>query len=126
MEPVYLFSLVNQHRSWLSARQAALAQNIANANTPGYKALDIAQFTTALDDRALQMASSSPLHMTTSSPDGRGPAQKPGETWETTHSGNSVSLEHEMIKSGEVRGAFSLDTNILKAFHGMWLASVKG
>jgi flagellar basal-body rod protein FlgB len=43
-----------------------------------------------------------------------------------THSGNSVSLEQEMIKGGEVSGAFRLNTSILKAFHRMILASSKG
>jgi flagellar basal-body rod protein FlgB len=46
--------------------------------------------------------------------------------WETTVSGNSVTLEQEMIKAGEIRGAFSLDTSILKAFHGMWMSTLKG
>lgn len=126
MEPVYLFSLVDRHRSWLSTRQSLLAQNIANANTPGYKSLDVAPFASVLDSQAGRLAGGNPMHMATSAPDGRAPAPRPGESWETTHSGNSVALEQEAIKSGEVRGAFSLDSNILKSFHAMWLASVKG
>ena len=32
------------------------------------------------------------------------------EPWETTHSGNSVSLEQELIKAGEVNRAYRLNT----------------
>lgn len=125
MEPVYLFNLINQQKSWLSARQALVAQNVANANTPGYKALDVVPFSKVLDHSVLQMTSSNALHIQTSASGPHSTSSKQGDTWETTHSGNSVSLEQEMLKSGDIRGAFSLDTSIMKAFHNMWLASVR-
>ena len=46
--------------------------------------------------------------------------------WEVTHSGNSVSLEQEMIKAGEVNRTYSLNTSIVKAFNQMLMASIKG
>jgi flagellar basal-body rod protein FlgB len=126
MEPVYLFSLVDQQRSWLSARQAMVAQNIANVNSPGYRAVDVVPFSKVLDHSALQLASTNTMHISTSASDSRVASSKEGEAWETSYSGNSVSLEQEMIKSGEIRGTYSLDTNIMKAFHNMWLATIKG
>ena len=45
--------------------------------------------------------------------------------WEIIHSGNSVSLEQEMIKAGEVNRAYALNTSVVKAFHRMLLASAK-
>jgi flagellar basal-body rod protein FlgB len=126
MEPVYLFNLVEQQRRWLSARQSLVAQNIANVNSPGYRAVDVTPFSKVLDQSALQMASTNPMHISTSATDLRSASAKEGETWETSYSGNSVSLEQEMIKSGDIRESFSLDTSIMKAFHGMWLASIKG
>ncbi len=126
MEPVYLFSLASQQRSWLSARQALVAQNIANANTPGFQAMDVTPFSKALDATTLQMSSSNERHLSATGNGETTVAQKPGETWETTHSGNSVSLEMEMIKAGDVRTSYSLNTSIMKAFHGMWLSSLKG
>ena len=44
MGPVQLFELASQQAHWLSARQVAVAENIANANTPGYKAADVPPF----------------------------------------------------------------------------------
>ncbi len=52
-------------------------------------------------------------------------AASKSEGWEITHSGNSVSLEQELIKAGEVNRAYKLNTGIAKAFHRMLLASAK-
>ena len=37
-----------------------------------------------------------------------------------------MSLDKELIKAGEVARDFSLNTGIVKSFHRMWMASVKG
>ncbi|WP_457797727.1 flagellar basal body protein [Methylocystis sp. S23] len=125
MEPVYLFSLIDQQKSWLSTRQSLVAQNIANADTPGYKAQDLTPFSRVMERSALDMAGADPLHMRPSQTEALAAAVRPMEGWEATHSGNTVSPELEMIKAGEVRGAFMLDTNLLRAFHGMWMSAVR-
>jgi len=38
---VPLFSLLTDRMSWLATRQSTLAQNVANADTPGFVARDI-------------------------------------------------------------------------------------
>ena len=38
---------------------------------------------------------------------------------------NTVVLENELMKAGEVRRAFELNTAIVKAFHRMMMMSVK-
>jgi flagellar basal-body rod protein FlgB len=126
VEPVYLFDLVERQRSWLSARQALVAQNVANANTAGYRAVDVAPFSKVLDHSALQLSETDGQHIQLAAFDPRSASPRDSATWETTVSGNSVSLEQEMIKAGQIRGAFSLDTSIMKAFHGMWMSSLKG
>ncbi|WP_159725943.1 flagellar basal body rod protein FlgB [Methylosinus sp. Ce-a6] len=126
VEPVYLFDLVEKQRSWLSARQSVVAQNVANANTPGYKAVDIAPFSKVLDQSALQLAGANNLHIQAAAFDPRATSPKEGANWETSLSGNAVSLEQELMKAGEIRGAFSLSTSIMKSFHGMWMATLKG
>ena len=126
MTPIHLFNVVSQHNHWLSVRQATIAGNIANANTPGYKALDVEPFEMAMEQARLAMAATNPAHMT---PAAAGNAPAPGvrkaEPWEVTHSGNSVSLEQELIKAGEVNRAYRLNTSVAKAFHRMILASAK-
>ena len=45
--------------------------------------------------------------------------------WETMHSGNSVSLEQELIKAGEINRSYRLNTSVVKSFHRMMLNSMK-
>lgn len=126
VEPVYLFSLIERQQSWLSARQALVAQNVANANTAGYRAVDLTPFAKVLDRSALEMSGTHGMHIQSAVSDQASAMGKPSAGWEVSYSGNSVSLEQEMIKAGDIRGAYSLDTSIKKAFHNMWMMSVKG
>jgi flagellar basal-body rod protein FlgB len=127
MEPVHLFGLLSLQRGWLSARQSVVSQNIANANTPGYKTQDISDFAKVLDRSAsLQLATTDPSHQSLASRAGDVVSARKGEPWEVSHSGNDVSLEAELIKAGDVRNSFTMDTNILKTFHSMWLSGLKG
>jgi flagellar basal-body rod protein FlgB len=125
MTPVHLFNVISQHNRWLSVRQATIAGNIANANTPGYKALDVEAFEAAMEQTRLAMTSTRPAHMTTAADTTPATDIRKEEPWEITHSGNSVTLEQELIKAGDVNRAFRLNTSVLKAFHRMLLASTK-
>ena len=51
MTPVHLFGVLSQHNRWLSLRQATISGNIANANTPGYKGIDVEPFEKAWSRR---------------------------------------------------------------------------
>ncbi len=127
MGVVHLFDLASQQARWLSARHIAIASNIANVNTPGYKAADVAPFETVFNDSNATLTTTNPLHI------GADPlsaealtATGEGRPWEVSHSGNSVSLEQEMLKSGEVMSAFSLNRAVTKAFNQMLMTSLKG
>jgi len=94
-------------------------------NTPGYKAMDALPFARVMERSALEMAGASPMHMRPAPGETMAAATQPAEGWETTYSGNTVSPEQEMIKAGEIRGAFTLDTNIQRSFHAMWMSTVR-
>ena len=47
------------------------------------------------------------------------------QSWEVVHSGNSVSLEQEMLKAGDINKDYSLNTAIIKSFHRMFMTSTK-
>jgi flagellar basal-body rod protein FlgB len=125
MTPVHLFNVISQHNRWLSVRQATIAGNIANANTPGYKALDVEPFEAAMEQTRLAMTSTNPVHLTMAADAAPATDVRKEEPWEVTHSGNSVTLEQELIKAGDVNRAFKLNTSVLKAFQRMLLASTK-
>jgi flagellar basal-body rod protein FlgB len=125
MSPVQLFSLLSQHNRWLSAQQATIASNIANVNTPAYKALQVEPFEAAIEQARLAMTTTSAAHITPTASDAPAIRVRNEDPWDTTHSGNSVSLEQELIKAGDVNRAFRLNTGVIKAFHRMILASAK-
>ena len=85
-----------------AARQATVAQNIANADTPGYKSRDMVSFQEMMASKSPRMA------MATSRSGHLGGSAAAAETQsfidktaETSPDGNSVALEAEMLKSIE-------------------------
>lgn len=90
----------------LSARQTAVANNIANVETPNYKAVDV-RFESILQktlstDQSLELARTNPLHLTSTGLasnqlDALEPvAFKRSET-SMRKDGNNVDVEREMI-----------------------------
>jgi flagellar basal-body rod protein FlgB len=124
VEPVYLFDLASSHAQWLSVRQATISSNVANANTPGYKGQDIEPFNKLLDAKVVPMTVTSPMHITTGATV-RAQGMRKEESWDVVHSGNSVSIEQEMMKAGDINRDYSLNTAIVKSFHRMFLTSTK-
>lgn len=124
--PVYLFGLASRQANWLAARQTTISGNIANANTPGYRAKDVEPFADVLDKTKLAMAATDNGHIGFDASRPESMKVKKADTWDTVHSRNSVSLEQELIKAGEVDRQHSLNTSIVKAFHRMLMSTVRG
>jgi flagellar basal-body rod protein FlgB len=125
LSAIYLLELASQQTQWLSARQRLTAANIANANTPGYTSMDIQPFSDVLDKTRIEMVSTNSAHMLPEGNDATAARSSAADTWETTYSGNSVSLEQEMMKEGDINRTFTLNANIKRAFHQMLMLSVK-
>lgn len=125
MEPVQLFDLASRQARWLSVRQAVLAGNVANANTAGYKPMDVDSFANVLAKTSPTMAATNARHI-----GGDGFRSDIGVSERETEvpvrpSGNAVRLEEELVKAGEVRREFELNTAIVKAFHRMILMAAR-
>ena len=108
-----LFSMLRSRMGYLSDRQNVIAENIANANTPGFVARDVAPFTFEAQLRGqggalgMQPAQTKAGHMAAPPRRSGGSqsyakASKSGDS-ETTLNGNSVVLEDQMIKMTETR-----------------------
>lgn len=123
--PLYLFELASSQARYLELRQSTIATNVANANTPGFRARDVEPFNKVLDTMPVRLATTSPAHMQLSpaETDTRATAKK--DSWEVVHSGNSVSLEQEMIKGSDVNRDYSMNSAIVRSFHRMMLAGAK-
>jgi flagellar basal-body rod protein FlgB len=118
MQPVSLFELASQQARWLSVRQAAVAGNVANINTPGYQAVDVQPFQDLVSDGKLTVASTQPGHISFGAT-GDDFGLAPDDSSAVSTSGNSVSVEDELVKAGEVRRGIELNTAVVKAFHRM-------
>lgn len=125
MDPIHLFELAGQQARWLSTNQSVIASNVANASTPGYRAQAVQPFADVLDRTGLQLVSTDPNHLALDPMQAQAAAIREENPWEVTDSGNSVSLEQELIKSGDVNRAYSLNTGIVKSFHAMLMSAVK-
>jgi len=125
VQPLALFSLASQNASWLSTRQATIANNVANANTPGYRAADMQPFSAVLSHMNLPMATTSAGHIQPASFGGGKVNVKTADSWDVLYSGNSVDLEQEMMKAGDVNRAHALNVNITRSFHQMLMNAVK-
>ncbi len=125
MQPLALFSLASQNAGWLSTRQATIAANVANANTPGYRAADVQPFSAVLSHLQLPMTTTSAAHIQPAALDGGKVNVKPSESWDVLYSGNSVDLEQEMMKAGDVNRAHALNVNVVRAFHQMLMNAVR-
>jgi flagellar basal-body rod protein FlgB len=125
LSPIYLFEVAAQKAQWLSARQTAIAGNVANASTPGYRALDIQPFSAVLDSSPIEMAATNPAHL--SSPQSQAAATREIEVApsEQTLSGNTVNLEQQMINLGDVNRDYTMSANIRRAFHQLLLSALK-
>ena len=110
------FGLLRTRLDQLSERQRLIAENIANASTPGYRPrdLDTSGFERMLAQAApeggagMVMTRTNPLHMTPGG-GGGGSAQARVVTRddsETTIDGNAVVLEDQMARAAETRMQF--------------------
>ena len=117
MQPMQLFALAFRQNEWLAQRQSVISSNVANANTPGYKAREVESFDDAMQT-AMPMATTNSQHLG-AAPYGPIRNGDSGGKAEVLVSGNDVNLEKEFFNSGEVMRSYTLNTQILKTFDRM-------
>ncbi len=102
-----LFAALTQRLAWLGQRQQILAQNVANADTPGYVPRDLKEPDfLALVKKAAKAGDSAPT--------ARFKVQDFPDTYETNATGNSVVLEQQLFKVAETGSNYQLMTNLYR------------
>lgn len=122
-----IFSVLQSHVNWLSQRFAVSATNVANSDTPGFRALQISDFKMALENIDVgKLPPASPEDFTAS--EGQAESYEISHQFnsEVSHSGNDVMIEKEMATIGDTSRRLSFDTNIERMFHRMYISSLKG
>lgn len=109
LESMSFFQLASQRMQWLAARQQVVSENIANADTPGFKARELSPFAEMLAGaRPGGVATTHAAHIAGGGTGG-GLRVTPDETaWEQSLDGNSVVLEQQTVKASEIGEGYQL------------------
>jgi flagellar basal-body rod protein FlgB len=93
---------------YLSQRQGVVASNVANANTPGYRALDLAkpEFERQLKGE-LGLRTTNARHLNAGGAPGAAAKLKDTPDSEETPNGNTVVLEDQMLKAAEIQADYA-------------------
>ena len=117
---IALFDLADRRLAWLSARQGVLSQNVANANTPGWKSKDVKPFAAILAGAGAntpQLLLTNPMHMKGTRPDAAAGQVQPGEQ---APDGNAVSLDEQLMKIAQTDTDHELASTVYTKYLGMF------
>lgn len=127
MQPIQLFELASKQAEWLSVRQQVVATNIANANTPHYRARDTVPFEAVMKSSYVPMTRTHAGHMAASDvgSDAVGVEEEAlNQEIGLQESGNTVALATELSKTGEIKRQHDLNTQLVRSFHSMMMTVV--
>jgi flagellar basal-body rod protein FlgB len=97
-----LFGMLQENMRYLGQRQAVLAENVANADTPGYRARDLApqDFGRMLERIRNQTSEGEPV------------AEMMRDPYEVTLSGNSVVLDEQLMMVADTAVKYQLASGL--------------
>lgn len=115
-----LFNVLSERMSWLTNRQSVLSQNVANADTPGYDAVDLkpVDFSDVLKKGTQQghmgsgLTVTDPRHITISSQSANSFETQPSDEADANSTGNTVSNEEEMMKVSDTQAQYQAASDI--------------
>ncbi len=113
-----LFQVAGDRMRYLTERQTLIARNIANVDTPGYKAQDLEPFapvspasgtaSTGIQPVVLTQTNTAHLQLEPDAVASQQPVATQADYGGEKPSGNTVSVEEQMIKSADVSNAFAM------------------
>ena len=118
-----IFSMLRTRMNWHQERQRLLAENVSNADTPGYRPRDL----TPLDfgrqvqqaSGQLQLALTAPGHLTGAGAPGSRFAMERSGKYDVKPMGNAVNLEDEMMKVAANQMDFQAATSLYSRSMGL-------
>ncbi|MEM8786362.1 MAG: flagellar basal body rod protein FlgB [Pseudomonadota bacterium] len=130
---INLFKGLRLNMNWLNARQNVIAENVANADTPGYRARDLEKpdFSALFESVSRgDGARGHKPHAGEAPVGGVGSSEPYRETtvsgWEVSPTQNTVTIEEEMLRMTETQVEFQMATNLYKKSLNMLRIAVRG
>ncbi len=129
---VSLFTLMRGKLGYLSARQSTIAQNIANVDTPGYRAQDVAEpdfkkmaiAASASPAQKLPMRTTNEKHMSVGGSMSAFEAVERKHTYELNPDGNNVTVEEELMKAAENQAEYTKVLNLYRKTVDMFKTAI--
>jgi flagellar basal-body rod protein FlgB len=122
-----VMNLLTEKMSYLGQKLSVHAQNVANANTPQYKAKELkafVPFSQALKDASTGMKVSDAQHIVPASMAGVNAATKKAHSFETVPSGNSVDIEQQMMQVSATTVDYQATVSIYQKFMGLMKSAI--
>lgn len=110
-------ALAEARMRWLDARQRVLAQNVANADTPGYRPSDLRPFAQTLAGTQAGLQQTHARHLAPTQ-DARAKAER--RTVERTMDGNGVALDREALRIADTETAHALAVGLHRRYLGLF------
>ncbi|HIJ63268.1 MAG TPA: flagellar basal body rod protein FlgB [Rhodospirillaceae bacterium] len=116
LEDLTLFAMAQKSLNYLARRQEVLAENVANADTPKYRAKDLEplSFKDVLTppDAPIRAVTTNPMHISPQVEPTAFQVLKERNPVESKPDGNSVQVEDQMQKIGDTKGKYDLAINL--------------
>ena len=109
-----ILSMLRERMEWHQERQQVLAENVANADTPGYRARDLAppDFANQVRFASLSLDRTDAAHIEGQSGGSSTFAPDNGDRFEVRPRGNTVTHEDEMMKAASNQMDFEAVTSL--------------
>lgn len=116
LQNMSFFKLASDRLDWLTARQKVLSQNIANADTPGQRAQDVAPF----EEYLRQVRGAGPGGSGENPPT----VTRFRDSWVQSPDGNNIALEQQTILASSTASQHRLASTLYRKGHEMLMLAV--
>ena len=116
LDSISFFKNASQRMQWLGSRQKVISENVANSDTPGFKAKDVTSFSKMLEStQKAGMTTTNVRHISGNAQNVSGTnTEVDKEAWSETMDGNTVVLEQQTIKSNEISEGYQLAARLYR------------
>ncbi len=123
-----VFDLLSQKMSYLSRKQAVLAENVANVDTPKYQQLELKPFSfgDALKQAGTGMRVTDPRHIVPGSMAGANAQTVRSKDTEVLPSGNTVDVEKQMMEVSKTSMDYQTMTSLYRKMTQLFKIAIKG
>lgn len=127
LDSISFFKNASQRLQWLGNRQKVISENVANSDTPGFKAKDVTSFAKMIEGTqktGILTTNTGHISNTTEVPGVQSVVDK--EAWSETITGNTVVLEQQTIKANEVGENYQLAVQLYRKGHDLLTLAATG